>query len=84
MVEGEVRGRCKTLARTLGERRGDEYVYQDDKIAVRHRPGEGDMKVRAQGAVVLTVIGGRTVDDQTRLEKMRPVLPYLRELTDSL
>lgn len=68
----------------LGEWKGDEYVYEDDKIIVRYRPEAGDMKVWAEGFVTVTVIGGRVVEEQTRLQEMRPVLPYLRNLTDSL
>lgn len=84
MTEGEIRGRCKILAEMLGEWKEGEYVYEDDKITVRYRPEAGDMKVVAEGFVTITVIGGRVVDEQTRLQEMRPVLPYLRNLTDSL
>lgn len=83
MTEGEIQGRCKILAQTLGEWKKDEYVYEDDKITVRYRPEAGDMKVCTRGFVVLTIVGGRVVNDQTRLEEMRPTLPYLRNLTDS-
>jgi hypothetical protein len=63
MTRQEFLDKCRDLAFVLGERRGDELVYDDGWVRVLLDIPSRDVKVMCGGDSVITTAGGEVVQD---------------------
>jgi len=63
MTKNQFLNKCRDLAFVLGERRGDELVYDDGWVRVLLDVPSRDLKVMCGGKSVLTTAGGEIVQD---------------------